>query len=82
MGGEADSRNGHQNAFGEKTMFSIGFGLLLYKLLVWALWFIVPMLVLPFLVNLYGGKGYLHYAGRIWRFVGHVLSLGLLSTKR
>jgi hypothetical protein len=73
--------NGHQNVFGEAYMFQIGFGLLLYKLLLWSLWFFVPMIVGPFIVNLFGGKGYVHYAGRMWRFVFHVLSLGLLKHK-
>ena len=62
-------------------MFSIGFGLLLYKILNWLLYFLVPMLVIPFLVNLWGGKGYFFYAGKMWRFVGHTLSLGFFKHK-
>ena len=80
MGSEAAARNGHQNAL-ETIMISIGFGLLLYKILTWLLYFLVPMLVIPFLVNLWGGKGYFHYAGTMWRFVGHTLSLGLFKHK-
>lgn len=62
-------------------MFDIGFGLLFYKLMLWSLWFFVPMIFGPFVVNLFGGKGYFHYAGRAWRFFFHVLSLGLLKHK-
>ena len=80
MGSEAAARNGHQNAL-EMIMFEIGFGLLLYKLMLWSLWFFVPMIVGPFIRNLFGGRGYFHYAGRTWRFFFHVLSLGLLKHK-
>jgi hypothetical protein len=81
MGSEAGTRNGHQNAFFGANMFDIGFGLLFYRLLIWSLWFFVPMIVGPFVVNCFGGKGYFHYAGKLWRFVGHILSLGLFKHK-
>ena len=55
-------------------MFDIAFGLLLYKIL---LWVFTPLFVIPFVVNLFNGKGYGHNFKVIWGGFWHFLSFGV-----
>jgi hypothetical protein len=55
-------------------MFDIGFGLLLYKIL---MWIVVPLFVIPFVVNLFNGKGYGRNFKVIWGGFWRFLSFGV-----
>ena len=58
-------------------MFQIGFGLWLYTILRFLTWPLVVLFVLPFVVNLFNGKGYGHNFKVIWGGFFHFISFGL-----
>ena len=59
-------------------MFDIAGGLLLYKILIWI---VVPLLVIPFVVNLFNGKGYGHNFKVIWGGFWRFLCFGVRKRK-
>ncbi len=58
-------------------MFSVGFGLLLYRILLWLLYPFTVLIVLPFVVNLFNGHGYGHNFKVIWGAVWRFLCFGV-----
>jgi hypothetical protein len=57
--------------------FDIGFGLVLYRILMWLLYPLAILIVLPFFVNLFNGRGYGHNFKVIWGGFFHFISFGL-----
>jgi hypothetical protein len=57
--------------------FDIGFGLVLYRILMWLLYPFIFLIVLPFVVNFFNGKGYGHNFKVIWGGFWGIIRFGV-----